>query len=93
LEPHTPHSITDQDAFSLRLEKIRKDGFVVETEEAVERIIGIAAPIRDFSREVVAALGVALPISQSSEKEVRRIVTLVKRSKNEISTGLGYLKI
>ena len=93
LEPHTPHSITDQDAFSLRLEKIRKDGFVVETEEAVEGIIGIAAPIRDFSREVVAALGMALPISQSSEKEVQRIVRLVKRSTNEISTGLGYLKI
>ena len=59
----------------------------------MEGIIGIAAPIRDFSREVVAALGVALPISQSSEKEVRRIVRLVKSSTDEISTGLGYLKI
>jgi len=93
LVPHTPHSITDQDAFSLRLEKIRKDGFVVETEEAVEGIIGIAAPIRDFSREIVAALGVALPVSQNSKKEVRRIVRLVKSSTDEISTGLGYLKI
>lgn len=93
MKTHTPHSITDWDAFSLRLEQIRKDGSVVETEEAVEGIIGIAAPIRDFSREVAAALGVALPISQSSEKEIRRIVRLVKRSTNEISTSLGYLKI
>ncbi|MBW1733358.1 MAG: hypothetical protein JRJ09_08960 [Deltaproteobacteria bacterium] len=56
-------------------------------------IIGIAAPIRDFSREVVAALGVALPMSQSSEKEVRRMVRLLKTSTDEISTNLGYLKI
>ena len=59
----------------------------------MEGIIGIAAPIRDFSREVVAALVVTLPISQRSEKEVQRIVRLVKSSTDEVSTGLGYLKI
>lgn len=94
LKPHTPHSITDQDAFSLRLEKIRKDGFVAEREEAVEGIIGIAAPIRDYSRQVVAALGVAVPIRQGTEeKEIQRIVDLVKSAAADISTGLGYLKI
>ncbi|HDZ89585.1 MAG TPA: hypothetical protein ENH37_02790 [Deltaproteobacteria bacterium] len=41
----------------------------------------------------MAALGVALPMSQSSEKEVRRMVRLLKTSTDEISTNLGYLKI
>lgn len=94
LEAHTPFSITDEDAFSLRLEKIRKDGYILEREEAVEGIMGIAAPIRDYSRQVVAALGVALPIGQrSKEGEIPRIVDLIKSTTDAISSDLGYLKI
>ena len=46
LQPHTPFSITDQDAFSLRLEKIRDQGYILEKEEAVDR-----KPIRAFQVE------------------------------------------
>ena len=94
LETYTPFSITDEDTFILRLEKIRKDGYIVEREEAVEGIVGIAAPIRDYSRQVVAALGVALPIGKLNEEErVKKIVDLVKKTTDAISSDLGYLKI
>jgi len=94
LESHTPYSISDEYAFKLRLEKIRKDGYIVEREEAVEGIVGIAAPIRDYSRQVVAALGVALPIGKLNEGEgVKKIVELVKNTTDEISSDLGYLKV
>lgn len=93
LEAYTPFSITDQNAFSLRLEEIRKNGYIVEKEETVEGIIAIGAPIKDYSRKVVAALGVALPISQDNKKEVQRIVGLLKRSAKEISDNLGYMKV
>ena len=93
LEAHTPFSITDKNAFSLRLEEIRENGYCIEKEEAVEGIIGIAVPIRDYSRQVVAAIGIALPIRQNSKKESQRIVSILKRSTKEISDNLGYLKI
>jgi len=94
LEAHTPFSITDEDAFSRCLEKIRKQGYVAEREEAVEGIMGIAAPIRDYSRRVVAALGVALPIVQGGrDDEILRIVGLVRKACDEISDDLGYMKI
>jgi len=94
LVSHTPYSISDEYAFKLRLEKIRKDGYVVEREEAVEGIVGIAAPIRDYSRQVVAALGIALTVGQiSSKKGIDSIVDLVKKTCDEISDDLGYLKI
>jgi len=94
LEYHTPYSISDEYAFKLRLEKIRKDGYIVEREEAVEGIVGIAAPIRDYSRQVVAALGVALPVGKLNEEErVKKIVDLVKNTTDAISSDLGYLKI
>jgi len=93
LEAHTPYSITDHNAFSLRLEEIRENGFTIEREEVIEGIVGIAAPVKDYSRQVVAALGLALPITRSIEKEVPRLVRLLKQSAKKISTNLGYLKI
>ena len=94
LTAHTRYSITDQHAFSLRLEKIRKEGCVIECEEAVEGLIGIAAPIRDYSRQVVAALGVSLPKGQADlERKSQETVGLVKRTCDEISSNLGYLRI
>ena len=94
LEDHTPFSITDDDAFNLRLGKIRKKGYVLEKEEAVEGVLGIAAPIRDYARQVVAALGIALPVEQGSrDVELNQAIDLVKKACEDISSDLGYLKI
>ncbi|MGD2184759.1 MAG: IclR family transcriptional regulator [Desulfobacterales bacterium] len=94
LQAHTPFSITDADAFSLRLEQIRDQGYVMEQEEAVEGVFGIAAPIRDYSRQVVAALGIALPLSpHKRDKGFDHLVELVKKTCEAISSDLGYLKI
>jgi DNA-binding IclR family transcriptional regulator len=94
LEVHTPHSITDEDAFNLRLGKIRKKGYVLESEEAVEGVMGVAAPVRNYSRQVVAALGIALPMGQRSlNVELDQAIDLVKKACEDISSDLGYLKI
>jgi len=94
LEAHTPFSITDVDALSLRLEEIRVQGYVIEKEEAVEGLFGIAAPIKDYSRQVVAALGIALPVGQRNLKEgLDRTIDLVKKTCDMISSDMGYLKI
>jgi DNA-binding IclR family transcriptional regulator len=94
LQSYTSNAITDEDAFSLRLEKIRKQGYVVEREEAVEGFIGIAAPIRDYSRQAIAALGIALTANSPTAKEdLDRVITLVVKTCDEISEEMGYLKI
>jgi IclR family KDG regulon transcriptional repressor len=94
LEAHTPFSITDSDAFSLRLEEIRVQGYAVEKEEAVEGLVGIAAPIKDYSRRVVAALGLALPLGRRRlDEDLAAIVKSVKYTCDLISSELGYLKV
>jgi len=94
LEGHTPLSITDDDAFNLRLGKIREKGYVLEKEEAVEGVMGVAAPVRDYARQVVAALGIALPVGQRSLNiELGQAIDLVKKACEDISSDLGYLKI
>jgi DNA-binding IclR family transcriptional regulator len=94
LEAHTPYSILDRDAFLRRLEEIRESGYVLEREEAVEGVQGIASPVRDYSRQVVAALGAGLPVIKShSAEDIEEVVRLVRATADEISSDLGYLKI
>ena len=93
LQAHTPFSITDDDAFGLRLEQIRHQGYIVEKEEAVEGAIGIAAPVKDYTRQVAAVLGIALPLGQRQvDENLDRFVGLVKTTCETISSELGYLK-
>lgn len=94
LEAHTSFSITDDEAFNQRLEQIREQGYIFEEEEAVEGMFGIAAPIRDYSRQVVAALGITLPVrTHNLTAELDRLVELVKKTCETISSNLGYLKV
>lgn len=94
LQAYTPFSITDPKAFRARLAEIRDRGFVVEHNEAHEGLSGIAAPIRNYSRSVVAAIGVSLPVSRNhGPKEVQKLVEEVKATAEAISHDLGYLKI
>lgn len=88
---HTPHSITDFLKFKQRLENIRKKGYVKESGEAVEGVTGIAAPIRDYTRDVIAALGIAMPFGQEvSEQAAEELERHVKEICEAISSDLGY---
>jgi IclR family KDG regulon transcriptional repressor len=94
LQTYTPYSITDKDAFGLLLAMIQNQGYGIERQEFVEGIMGIAAPIRDYSRKVIAALGVALPASKGDQQlEIDRIVSLLLEACEEISVNMGYLKV
>ena len=92
LKGYTSLSITDEDAFSLRLEEIRNQGHVVEIDEAIDGVVGIAAPIKDSFRKVIAALGIVLTTNQT-RNGVKGYVDLVKEASDKISTEMGYLKI
>lgn len=94
LQPYTPFSLTDNHAFMLRLEKIRNQGFVIEKEEAYDGVFGVAAPIRDYTRKVIAALGVGIYASKiNTAPDFERLGGLVKKACDDISKNLGYLLI
>lgn len=90
LEPHTPHSLVDREAFLRRLGEVRRDGFVVEFDEAIEGIWGVAAPVWDSTGRVVAAVGAASPTSNRSEERVAAVVAAVKACAEDISRDLGH---
>ena len=61
LEKYTPNTITSARALRKELETIRRIGYSVNRGEWRESVCGIAAPIRDASGEVVAAVGISGP--------------------------------
>lgn len=93
LEAYTSRSITDNDAFSIRLEEVRKQGYCIEKDEAVKGTIGISAPIRNHTRKIIAALGISLIADGEVQGRLHSLSNAVRRSCDEISSNLGYLKV
>jgi DNA-binding IclR family transcriptional regulator len=87
---HTPFSILDEEAFVTRLADIRRDGYVVEFDEAIEGVWGVAAPVRGFDGKVIAAVGVASPVSERSQAKIAAVATAVDACARGISEAMGY---
>ncbi|HSH69792.1 MAG TPA: IclR family transcriptional regulator [Deferrisomatales bacterium] len=87
---HTQHSLTDPEAFLQRLRKIREDGYVVELNEAIEGVWGVAAPIWDAREEVVAAVGVGQSMTAHTQKREGETIARVLLCARAISAELGY---
>jgi IclR family transcriptional regulator, KDG regulon repressor len=85
-----PNSITDPDQFRNNLAYIRNKGYAVCIDELHEGVTSIAAPIRDYSGDVVAAVSVVGPNQRITPAAIPRFVEYVCRAGEEISRLLGY---
>ena len=90
LAARTPQTITDAAALREALAVIRKRGCAIEDEESEVGMRAIAAPIRDDAGEVIAAVGVAGPITRLSKRTVAAFVPHVIETADAISRRLGY---
>ncbi len=87
----TKKTITDEAVFRKRLGIIRSQGYCVDLGEAFEGITGVAAPVRDFSGEVIAAVGLGFISSTEDDKGLKRIVRETLKSAAAISQAMGYI--
>jgi IclR family transcriptional regulator, KDG regulon repressor len=92
LAPVTALTITDPTAFRLRLSEIAREGYVIERGEAVEGVVGVAAPIRDHSNNVIAAIGAAIVEAQHDQNSISTAVIEVQYAARGISEELGCMR-
>jgi IclR family pca regulon transcriptional regulator len=88
-----PKTITVREQLVAALGKVRQAGFAVNDEELAPGLRSIAAPIRDRSGHVVAAINVAVHLTTwtaSVEPVVSRLGGPLRRTAAEISHQLGY---
>ncbi len=90
LVAHTPHTITDRDRLEEELEAIRRRGWAENLNESEMGVTSLAAPIRDASGRVVAAISVAGPGPRFTRETVRRFAAETVRIADAISSRLGH---
>jgi len=91
LKRYTVNTITDPAALMDELASIRARGYAVDDEEIEVGLRCVAAPIRDHSGHVVAAISVAAPVQRMTKKSVQTTVPTVVAAADAISRRLGYL--
>ena len=70
----------------------RACGFVVDDEEEHEGVRCVAAPIRDASGAVVAAVGISAPVARLSREAVKKMGARVAAAAEAISRELGRVE-
>lgn len=85
----TPKTITTRAALQSELAEVRRRGFGINDEEYERESCGVAAPVRDFRGEVVAALTLAIPKHRFVE-QLGTVPDAVRRAAHEVSRGLGW---
>jgi DNA-binding IclR family transcriptional regulator len=90
LSPRTPQTITDPSLLVKTLALVRQRGCAIEDEESEIGMRGISAPIRNDAGEVVAAVGIAGPVTRLSKKAIATFVPHVIETADLVSSRLGY---
>lgn len=73
-----------------QLQQIRDQGYAIVVDELDVGAHSVAAPIRDYAGQVIAALSIAGPSHRFTEENVSRYVQLVIDGAQQISQLLGY---
>jgi IclR family pca regulon transcriptional regulator len=86
-----PNTITTKEALLGALEHVAEEGLAFNDEELAEGLVSIAVPVRDQSREAVAAIGMAAHTSMISLADLsRHLLPHLLATADLISARLGY---
>ncbi|MGZ5706435.1 MAG: IclR family transcriptional regulator [Usitatibacter sp.] len=91
LKRYTENTIVDGEKLRAELATIRQKGYAIDDEEIEVGLRCIAAPIRDHSGQVTAAISVASPVQRMSKKNIQATIPSVVAAAEAISRRLGYL--
>jgi IclR family KDG regulon transcriptional repressor len=89
LAKKTVNTITDEKILQKHLEEIRQKGYAIDDEENEEGLRCVAAPIRDYSGKVIAAISIAGPTTRLTMDNMENMAELVVKAALEISKELG----
>jgi IclR family transcriptional regulator, KDG regulon repressor len=86
----TPNTLKDRKALEAELARVREAGFAVDAEEHEQGITCIAAPIRDSTGSVTAALSVSWPVFRFEAAQKESYIRSIRKAAAEISSILGF---
>jgi DNA-binding IclR family transcriptional regulator len=89
----TERSIKTRDALMAELSGVADKGYALENEESELDVRAIAVPLKDFSKNVIAAIGLVAPASRLTDERLEKggIIGLLQDAGRSLSTRLGYV--
>lgn len=85
----TPATITDRDALRRELRQVAANGVALDDAEFNVELRCLAAPVRNFTGRVVAAVGISGPVWRVTPDEVPRLSAIVSAAARALSADLG----
>lgn len=86
----TPNSITDPAVLRAELAAVRAAGLALEQRESNADVSCVAAPVRDRSGRVVAALSISVPMIRWSQERLEELGPLASKGAADLSGRLGF---
>ena len=90
LDQYTGATVRDAQNLRAILARIRADGYHLAISDLDEDTFSVAAPVRDHTGQVIAALSVAGPLMRLDDDKRAAFVRLVVRHADQLSRTLGY---
>lgn len=87
----TEKTITNFDSLKIELDKVRINGYSTDNEEIEIGLRCVAAPLKNYSGEVVGAISISGSSARMCDEKYEDIVRAVKKAALDISLNLGFI--
>ena len=87
---YTKYTLTSSEAIDQELKQIQKQDYCLLDSAFFENYMSIAAPIRDYTEDVVASLSVIGQSARLMQKDTDVLIRKIKEAAQDISEHLGY---
>ncbi|MBX2999157.1 MAG: IclR family transcriptional regulator [Caldilineaceae bacterium] len=88
----TVNAAHDLEDLLARLEPVRRQGYAYDIEESTAGVRCVAAPVRDHSGEVIAAMSIGIPTERLLNGQMDELTGLIAQHAQELSRTLGWLE-
>lgn len=87
---HHPITLAGAAQLHEKLDAVRRTGVAWDFEERIQGVCAVGVPVRDGSREVVAAIGVVVPKERFGVEQQQRVAGLAQEAASALSRELGF---
>lgn len=90
MRAYTRNTVVTRAALLEQLVEVRQRGYAVDDEEIEEGLRCVGAPVRNYSRQVVASISIAGPAYRISRDRIPALARVVMSAAGDLSAELGY---
>ena len=93
LKAHTPKSIVEADKLRQEIDEVRRAGLAFDDGEFDSELRCVAVPVRDFTGQVIGAIGISGPVWRLSIQALQSRAKLVQAAAARLSAEFGVREL